>query len=96
MPASPFEALSSPSPAPRPDWLNDDRLREAGGKSLKILVVGGQHAGPTVTRGEDNVCVDDVRGLGRGQQRSNLMSFFTGEADNVAAAKEPSQLHLAW
>lgn len=40
--------------------------------------------------------IDDIGGFGLRQQRSYLMSFFTGEADNVAVAKEPPQLHLAW
>lgn len=42
------------------------------------------------------MCVDNVRGFGPGQQRSYLMSFLTVEVDNVATAKEPTQLYLSW
>jgi hypothetical protein len=40
--------------------------------------------------------VDDVGCVGLGQQPPHLMGSFTNEADNVAAAKEPPQLYVAW
>ena len=63
---------------------------------MKSLLVRGQYYRPTASRGEHNVCVDDVGGFGPGHQRSYLMRFFTCEGHDVATAKEPPQLHLAW
>jgi len=78
--------LCSPSASSRTDGPKDDRLREAVGETLKILLVRGEYGRPTTTRGEDNVCVDDVVGISPGQQRTYLMRFFTVETDYVAAA----------
>jgi hypothetical protein len=58
-------------------------------KKLKVLLVRCEDSRPTATRGEYNVCVDDVGGSGLGQQRAYLMRFFAGEVDDVAATKEP-------
>lgn len=62
---------------------------------MKISFVGGQYRRPTTTRDEHNMGVDNVRGFGSGQQGSDLMRFVTCEADEVATAKEPTQLNLA-
>jgi hypothetical protein len=91
-PASP---LRSSSPPPRRYGLNHDGFREAVGKPLKILLVGGQNRRPTATRGEHNMGVDNISGFGSGQQRSDLMRLVTGEADDLTTAKEPPQLNLA-
>ena len=38
--------------------------------------------------------VDNIGGVGSGQERSDLMRLVTGEADDLTAAKESPQLNL--